>query len=95
MAIPKKTQDLQPSFRRYVLKEGGWKGILKVAIGIGIVGCIGYSLIKMYRQQKRQKLYQQGLQLSESGVKASDGQSEFSKCRVDTTKKVAFGHSQA
>ena len=103
MAIPRKTQALQPSFKRYFFKEGGWQSVLKFAVSVSIVGYVSYKAFMAFKKQKLRGNFENGCKLYDSGVKGSEigpmyynekrTEPEFAKCTVDTSKKLQFGES--
>lgn len=103
MGIPRKTANVAPSFKQFFINEGGWKAVVKVFGGIGLVCFGGYQFYKFQKQQRMGRSYTEGLALYEAGVKASDmgpefynekrPQPEFAKCQVDTSQKVRYAQT--
>ena len=103
MGIPRKTIDVTPSFKRFFTKENGWKSVLKVFGGVGLVCFFSYQFYQFQKCQRIFKSHSEALELFEAGVQASDmghqyynkkrQQPDFAKCQVDTTHKLRYGQS--
>ena len=103
MGIPRKTIDVTPSFKRFFTKESGWKSVVKVFGGVGLVCFFSYQFYQFQKHQRIFKSHSEALELYEAGVQASDmghqyynekrQQPDFAKCQVDTTHKLRYGQS--
>jgi hypothetical protein len=103
MAIPKKASALKPSFKRYVLYEGGWKRIAKLSLGFAVSVIATINFGHFYKISKTRKRYSDGSLLHELGVKGSEvgplyyndnrSEDEKIKCSVDTKKKLPYGQT--
>jgi hypothetical protein len=102
MAIPKKIQPVESPWKRYILREGGWKRVIKVSIGLGIIAILASKFLSTYKDIKRQKLYSDGERLLLAGQKGSEMDLYYNENRkreeslkpiVDTSEKVPFGQT--
>ena len=103
MGVPRKPIDVTPSFKRFFTKEAGWKSVVKVFGGVGLVCFVSYQFYQFQKRQKMFKSYVEGIELFEAGVQASDmgqqyynehrRQPDFAKCQVDTSAKLRYGQT--
>ena len=102
MAIPKKEKPVESAWKRYIFREGGWKRLIKVGLGVGVFVVLGIKGLDTYKKMKVRKLYSDGEMLVQAGQKGSEMEmyfndnrkkEEFLKPIIDTNEKVPFGRS--